>query len=634
MNLQHLETQYLKAKIAYYDGTPIMSDPAFDALEKELKEAGSKVVEQVGAKRKDFDFPHPTPMKSLAKIQTESNNGVTNYQDDIFTKWLNKRLAILDRKSLKVTKIAYSPKFDGNAINIVYRNSKLEAVLTRGDGTYGKDVTDRLAKHLPVHLVNEHTLLEDSVIEIRCEAVIDRYLFQEKYAEEFANARNYVAGVIGKDDFDVQKVSEINLVPLQLIINGEHANVEDLIELEEEYPIFSTGHLRYISNESEEYVNAVKEMEVIRETFPYQLDGVVFSLPIETREILGENDHDPEWAIAIKFVPDEVVTSVQGIQWNLGKTGELTPVVQLKPVELAGTIVKKASGYNAGYVVRNKIGNGAFVSIAKAGDIIPEIQEVTIEGEVPELPSQCPSCKGPLLYDGIHLMCNNEICEGKIAKKLSYAVGMLDLKDVGGKTIEPFAKDFHNMAALFTWVLQFGHTEYIENYGIKFNSRSHEIFLKAFKNIKSLRYDQVILMAGYDGIGRKLAIQAAREYCGLTPDYTSMEKALVEKLKDPIIVSYIKSTVSELESLGVIVDKPVDKVNSDTIFICMTGSPKDFGFKTKDEWIKQFPNAQETSLSDKNCKFLITDSYESTSGKMKEANKKGIQIKTYGDFKL
>ena len=84
MNLQHLETQYLKAKIAYYDGTPIMSDPAFDALEKELKEAGSKVVEQVGAKRKDFDFPHPTPMKSLAKIQTESNNGVTNYQDDIF----------------------------------------------------------------------------------------------------------------------------------------------------------------------------------------------------------------------------------------------------------------------------------------------------------------------------------------------------------------------------------------------------------------------------------------------------------------------------------------------------------------------------------------------------------------------
>ena len=115
--------------------------------------------------------------------------------------------------------------------------------------------------------------------------------------------------------------------------------------------------------------------------FKSQLDGVVFALPAETREFLGENDHDPEWSIAIKFVPDEVVTLVEGVQWNLGKTGELTPVVQLKPVQLAGTTVKRASGYNAGYILKHRIQKGTIVSLRKSGDIIPEISKIIYSPE-------------------------------------------------------------------------------------------------------------------------------------------------------------------------------------------------------------------------------------------------------------
>lgn len=629
VQIQNLETQYLKAKVAYYDGNPILTDAEFDVIEQELIKIGSKVIDQVGSKRKDFDFPHPSPMKSLSKIQTSTEKGVTDYREVSFMDWFNKRNKQLFNS---IKSIHYSPKFDGSAVNIIYRNGNLEAVLTRGDGKFGKDASDRFKSLLPP------TINIIGVVEIRCEAVMRKSIFNEKYADEFANARNIVAGIIGKDDIDKEKVSDLTLMPIHLIVDGKHKDITDLKSQIAGYSIFpSTFQIGTIPATKEAYIQIIKYWEDNRDAFAFQLDGVVFSLPIETREFLGENDHDPEWAIAIKFVPEQVVTSVEGVIWNLGKTGELTPVVKLKAVQLAGTTVKRASGYNAGYIVQNKIGEGTIVSIAKAGDIIPEIQKVVVPGVVEELPSTCPSCKQPLTFDGIHLMCNNENCETIIAKKLAAGVGVLDLRSIGGKTIEPFAKSFTDMIQIMKFVLRY-HKEpefSLEKWDIKKGSRSHEIFVSAFTNIKTLNYSQVILMMGLDGVGKKLSEQAAREYCGLVPNYTSMERALVVKLQDPKVKQYVVDTVYDLEHLGVTVDKPMDKIKDNTsIYVCMTGSPKDFGYKTKEEFIKQFPNVVEVDLNNKDCNYLITDSYTSTSSKMKVAEKKGIKIVTYGDFKI
>lgn len=642
MDIKSLETQYLKAKIAYYDGNPIMTDAAFDALEQELKAAGSKVIEQVGAKRKDFDFPHPTPMKSLAKFQTASSKGVTDYQENEFMTWLNKRINLLENQyGHEIDHMYYSPKFDGSAINIVYRKGRLESVLTRGDGETGKDVTDRFRTHLPELLDDPfYTQMPDSLIQIRCEAVMRKSVFEKKYAEKFANARNLVAGIIGKDDIDVEMVADIILIPIHYIANGQHVRIQFANNALGNAPIFGNPQSVMIRPIVEDYLHSVKFMEKERDNFEYPLDGIVFALPVTVREILGENDHDPEWSIAIKFVPDEVVTSVEKVEWNLGKTGEMTPVVCLKPVQLAGTTVKRASGYNAGYIEKNRIGKGALVSLAKAGDIIPEVQEVITAGEVANFPVTCPACGKYLVFDGIHLMCINDDCIGKTAKKLSAACGMLDLKGIGGKTIEPFAKDYDSIFELFLAVIQNTHPIVvgIGQYGIKPGSRSHEIFMNAFKNIKSLTFAQVILMQGYDGVGKKLAEQVAREYCGLEPDYKGHEKALVEMFKDEEVRSFILDAVDALESLGVSIDKPKNNNNNNnnsmnTVYVCMTGSPKAFGFKTKEEFIAQFPNVEEVSVTDAKCNYLITDDLNSTSGKMKNAQKKGVKIVTYGQFK-
>ena len=629
MSTQHLETQYLKAKIAYYEGNPVMSDAAFDVLEKELKDNGSKVVNQVGSKRKDFDFPHPNPMLSLAKIQTESFDGVTNYQEDLFNKWFNKINGVVFKSTGKhITFLLSSPKFDGNGINIVYSNGILQSVLTRGDGKFGKDITDRFQKHLP-----ETIDFGIELLEIRCECVIDQSVFDKKYLgsrEEgkYANARNFVAGVLGKDDYSIEKVNDLTLIPVAFIVNGNQRNLEHL-------PIGVFNKTYQLITIPDCYVDLIKDMEKTRESFPFPLDGVVISAPYEYRGLIGENEHDPSWSLAIKFVPDEVVTRVEGIEWNISKTGEYTPVVLLNPVELSGAIVRRASGYNAGYIVNNRIGSDTFVSIARAGDIIPEIQSITVQSEESfELPTQCLHCGSTLEFDGIHLICPNNLCYGKIAKKLATASTALDLKNVGGKTIEPFAVDFKNMYEVMAWVLRNGSSTEIEQYGIKYGSRSHEIFVNAFRNIKSLTYEQVIISLGYDNVGKKLSAQIAREHCGLIPDYTGLERALVTMLHEPNVEKHIKTAVSTLESLGIIIDKPKKEMETkDTIYVCMTGSPKIFGFPTKSEFIAKFPNLVDVEITDKRCQYLITDSYTSTSSKMRNAEKKGITVKTYGDFK-
>ena len=638
MDIKHLETQYLKAKVAYYDGTPIMSDAAFDVLEKELKANGSKVIEQVGSKRKDFDFPHPTPMLSLSKIQTEENN----YQEKEFESWLSKRFQKINESVLHMF---YMPKFDGSAINIIYRNNTLESVLTRGDGKFGKDVTDRFVTYLPKMIELEGA---EDIIEIRCEAVMAKSIFQKKYADKFANARNIVAGIIGKDDIDDEMIADLTLMPVQLLVNGKCEDLFLIKSITNDYPIFpGTYQIAVVPPTTNRYVEVLKMWEKNREEFNFQLDGVVFSLPYEYRQLLGENEHSPEWAIAIKFVPDEVVTPVIGIKWNLGKTGELTPVVCLKPVTLAGTTVKRASGYNAGYIINNRLGEGAFVDIHKSGDIIPEIGKIHNPGRVDELPKTCPACGETLTFDGIHLMCNNNECVGRIARKLGAAASMLDLKGIAGKTLEPFAEDFKNMYELFVWVLMYGNSAkkyklddgslipVIEAYGIKHGSRSHEIFVNAFKNIQSLTCAQVILMMGYDGVGRMLSEQVDKEYCGLEPDYKGHEKVLVEMFKDEDIRSYILNAVTVLESLGVSIDKPETKGDGkSTVYVCLTGSPKNFGFKTKEEFISQFSNVEEVSVTDAKCNYLITDDLNSNSGKMKAAEKKGVKIVTYENFKI
>lgn len=626
-NIPELEKQYLDAKIAYYEGRQIMEDAEFDFIERILRESGSTVIEQVGSKRKDFDYDHPTSMLSLSKIQTEEGDN----KKIEFNEWYTKRSnSILKSITNVVGPLMYSSaKFDGNAINLIYKAGKFYQALTRGDGKCGKNITDRLKAVVPDGM---SSIGADDTLEVRCEVVISKSAFEDRYSSDSANPRNFVAGILGGDDFEEEVINDLTIVPLHYLLNGKNVRRTDYVSS------FSSVTSFYVLEERpctcSDYEEELKYWIETRDKFPYQMDGIVFSFYPEYREQLGANDHDPLWATAIKFIPEIAQSEIIGIEWNVGKTGELAPVVLLNPVQLAGTTVKRASGYNAGYISNKPIKIGSQVSICKRGDIIPAIQSILFTPDETDkaikLPTHCPDCSEELTFDGIHLMCNNQFCSGRMSKVFASSLSVLNIKRVGGKTIAPFAKDFMSFSDVIVWMRTQGSSEEIERYGIKFGSKSHDIIIDAFKKVVSIPYHKVIQILGVDNVGKKLSVQIANEHAGVEYDYAKLEKALVTHMRSPEMTEYIKEVVKELENVGIRIDRPVKTDDENVIYVCLTGSPASAGYSTKSDFLEHHAGRLvETSLSDKKCKYLVTNDLSSTTSKMTTATKKGIKIVQY-----
>lgn len=632
---QSLEVLFLRAKITYYEGNPIMDDSSFDFLETYLVSINSEVIKQVGSKRKDFNFSHPTPMLSLSKIQTEKRGEVIDYKFEEFKKWYFKCIQKIEKdlnKTIEFPTLEGTLKYDGNAINLIYKGNEFFHAITRSDRLYGKDVTDRISLITPKTLSLNVT--DEDIVEIRCEVIIQKDLFDNinkqrivNDEEMFANPRNFVAGVLGADEFDENIIHQLTLMPIHLIVNGEHFEIEELRN------IFDNINVKRIL--LEEYIHFIATSATIREQIQYPLDGVVLAFPIDYRKILGENEHDPEWSIAIKFIPESVTSRVIYIEWNVGKTGELAPVIILEPVPLAGTIVKRASGYNAGYVIQNKLGKDAIVSIQKAGDIIPEIEKVIEQGSMPFLPQACPVCGTYTRFEeNIHLVCQNDKCPGKLKKRFLTSIRMLDFKGVGPASLEKFTSDFYTATDLIVWLKTKGQTKEIEKYGFEFESRSYQKFIASFNNLKELTYSQIILLLGFDNVGSKLTDQVANEQNGLEYTYVNQDKSLVALLNNDETKQLIKESIEKLTNCGIKIIYPVkEEANPDNIYVVMTGSPKP-KWETKKVFAGEFNGKviDVDKLSDVRCSFLITDDYNSTSSKMKTAEKKEIQIISYEDF--
>lgn len=359
------EKLYLDAKRTYYQGNPIMSDREFDELELELKNENSKVIVMVGFGDRNLKFPHITPMLSLAKYQTNKTTGEPPIEDA--TNWMKNHIIG------KQEHFEWTPKFDGNAGSLQYKNGKLHIALSRGNGTTGRDITDKIYDQVP------KTIPIKGNVEIRGEIVMPRNIFNKKYAKDFANERNLVAGILNKDVTPETKdrLKDIVFMAVEIkAIDGktvEYISTDKLTELgfNQQYPL--EKHWVHYSD----FETCFYKMQEYREKrSPFLLDGFVIKVAEKYRNNFGENSHDPNWAVAIKFSPKDAVTELIDIEWSFGKTGEYIPIAILKPISLDGTVVKRASLYNAGYVLKNKILPGKKVKIVKAGDIIPQIIEV------------------------------------------------------------------------------------------------------------------------------------------------------------------------------------------------------------------------------------------------------------------
>lgn len=628
MRLTTQEKLYIKAKSEYYKGTPIMSDSEFDILEVKLNIQLSTVTEMIGFNDEDRNakFVHPSPMLSLSKYQAD---GFDTHQDflNATTKWMDSISG----------KFEVTAKFDGNAVNLIYKNGNLVAGLTRGTGSHGRDITSKIIGNYTVPQTIE---CKSKIVEIRCEIVfpVDKFnkinenLINQNLTPN-ANERNFVAGLLNSDSSNLEYLAEMVFVAISGFehteINKEYLSFDEMLELG-----FNEKHQLYRPRfNSSEFHTIYEQMVKYRSTSNFRLDGFVIStIDKDIKMGLGENKHDPNWAKAIKFPADIKETVIESIEWNIARDGEMIPIAIMTPTLLDGSVVKRANMANLGLVESNQYYPGATVILRKAGDIIPQIVSLVTPTTLPiSIPKFCPSCSSILSREGIHLMCRSTRCESQILRKLKHAIGVLDIFGLGGAQIKNiYDAGFRNAFDLLNPNL-FNKEKLIASGEFKSGRALDKIFIEIEK-IKTVSLVNIFIMLGVENLGKSISVQLANEFASLPADYSSLDKSVVEYGKEEF--SKVSSIIEYLNMHNIGIELPMKTENdSSGIKVEFTGSPKSFGFKTKAEYLEaanKIVSVKHTKLNE--AQYLIADSVDGSSSKIKAANKKGIEVITYSDF--
>ena len=442
---------------------------------------------------------------------------------------------------LNIRQVEYSvePKLDGVSLALVYENSVRVRAGTRGDGVRGEDVTDnaRTIRSIPLKLNSDEQLN----LEIRGEVFFAMKDFQKmnRKREEagespFANPRNATSGSLRQLDSSVTAGR-----PLSFMAYGT-GHLPDGIETQEEF--FNKLHLwgflvnpqNSVCTTPEQVITAYNHLVEARADLPMEIDGVVVKLnSFSLRETAGYLSRAPRWAIAWKFHAEEMTTTLIGIEVQVGRTGRLTPVARLEPVQVGGVVVTNATLHNQDEVFRKDVRAGDIVIVRRAGDVIPEVVTSLpategIRGGVFHMPDECPVCRGPVVQpEGeVNLYCINPSCEARIRRSLEHWASRkaLDIEGLGKKLCEQLvdAGMVHSIADLYN--LKYHEVTALERMG---ELKATKLF-SALEKSRESSLGRFLTGLGIPGVGEVASRDIAAEFGNLEALGSATEEQLTE----------------------------------------------------------------------------------------------------------
>lgn len=412
----------------YVENRPTISDEAYDRLvgqlqrieraHPELATATSPTQRVAGRAGPGFGtVRHAAPMRSLEA--TRETSDVAAFVDRILKSDTARDALVLE------------PKLDGLSVEVVYRNGRLVSASTRGDGTRGEDVLDnvRTMDSVP-RTLRGGTRFVPSFVSVRGEVLMPRAAFArlnrtliERGEEPFANPRNAAAGSLRQLDSSITAARPLRFVAYELLavrgidLADDRAALDALRRWGLTIPRYAT-----FARAMDDVVRYHGRMEATRERLDYEIDGIVIKASrASLREALGATSHHPRWALAYKFEPRAGTTSVEDVVFHVGRTGVLTPVALLRPVDVGGVTVSRATLHNLDELARRDVCVHDTVRVHRAGDVIPEIVErhASPRRRPPRIPTRCPACRSRLSRDGPFLRCDNRAtCPAQLAASL------------------------------------------------------------------------------------------------------------------------------------------------------------------------------------------------------------------------
>ena len=472
-------------------------------------------------------------------------------------------LVAFDRRVTRA--LGYAPRYmcelkiDGLSISLRYENGKFVRGATRGDGTIGENITENIktVRSIPLELTQPYSM------EVRGECYMPKASFvqlnqgrEEAGLEVFANPRNAAAGSLRQLDSKVTAQRQLS----SFIYTVADAGMLHVTNQEEALKELGTLGFK-INPESrvcetiEEVWAYINEYQLTRSELPYDIDGVVIKVnEFNAQDNLGFTVRAPRWAIAYKFPPEEVETTIEAIEWTIGRTGVVTPTAVMTPVKVAGTTVSRASLHNRDYIEAKDIRLNDQVVIYKAGDIIPEVAYVITDkrpadSQVYDIPTRCPVCESELVHlaEEVALRCVNPKCPAQMKEGLNHFVSRnaMNIDGLGPRILEQlFEKNLvHDVADLYTLT----ESDFLQLDKVKEKSANN--FLEAIQKSKENSAERLLFGLGIRHVGAKAA------------------KILLEHFGDIVTLSQAsKEDIANLYSIGqVIADSVVNYFDHDEV---------------------------------------------------------------------
>jgi DNA ligase (NAD+) len=415
-----LEDLIKRAKGKYYqNGTSDLTDEEYDAIEDEIRtiDPNHPVLKTVGAKPEGpwLKIKHEIPMGSLNKVQNEEQ----------WHKWLERYL-------LHNTSLLMIEKLDGISIAIRYENGHFKQALTRGDGNVGENITPNVSKmkNVPNRLVTDFTGW------LRGEILLFKNDW-ENFPSDSKSLRNIAAGTSKRLDGE-------GCEHLTVLFYEVHFDIDDIFSSKHEELGFIKHDLGFmIPNmvgpvKADEVPDHIEWWSKHRDEINYEIDGVVVEINDRAKFYsLGEKDMRPKGAVAYKFPPEHKTTTVEAITWQVGRTGRITPVAELLPVDIGGVTIKRTSLHTARMAHDTQAGPGARVVISRRNDVIPYIEKVIPGTEVSiAYLKECPECKGNVAWEGEYIICINLDCTTKLPNAIKVWTDKLGVLHWGDSFIQ------------------------------------------------------------------------------------------------------------------------------------------------------------------------------------------------------
>lgn len=520
----------------YVLNAPEISDKEFDDRMRELQELEKEHPEyqddnsptmRVGSDlNKNFtQVAHKYPMLSLGNTYSESE--VTDFYDRV-KKALNEDF-----------EICCELKYDGTSISLTYENGKLVRAVTRGDGEKGDDVTDNVKTIRTIPLVLHGSYPES--FEIRGEILMPWEVFEElnreKEAREeplFANPRNAASGTLKLQNSAIVASRKLDaylyyLLGEELPCDGHYENLQAAAGWG-----FKTSEHMKKAHSLEEVFEYIRYWDTERKNLPVATDGIVLKVnSMRQQKNLGFTAKSPRWAIAYKFQAERALTRLNKVTYQVGRTGAVTPVANLDPVQLSGTIVKRASLHNADIIEGLDLHIGDMVYVEKGGEIIPKITGVDKDarsmliGEKVKFITHCPECGSKLIrYEGeaAHYCPNETSCPPQIKGKIEHFIGRkaMNIDGLGPETVDMFYRLglIKNTADLYQLT-----ADDIKNQD-RMGEKSAENIIKGIEASKEVPFERVLFALGIRFVGETVAKKIAKSF----NDIDELENANLEKL--------------------------------------------------------------------------------------------------------